>query len=103
MRNHQGSCGRESIDDFFSFRCMQAFSRCCKQVGSSSCGAQTSHCSGFSSETQALGMWTQLQLQGSRTWAQWLWHMGLVVAWYVGPYRWNQGWNRCPLHYKANS
>ena len=75
-----------------------------RAVATFHCGVQASHCSGFSCcGARALG-----------TWAQWLWHVGSVVAapglfehglsccpaYGISP---NQGSNPCPLHWQADS
>ena len=70
-----------------------AFSSCDEQMLLSSCGVQTSHCTGFSRfGAGALGhvgfsscsTWAQkLQLLGSRAQIQSMWHTGLVATWLV--------------------
>ena len=51
------------------------------------CRARPLECSGFSSH---------------RTWAQQLWHTGIVAPWHVGIFL-DQGLNVCPLHWQADS
>ena len=61
--------------------CTWAVSSCTEWGLLSSCGARTSHYSGFFC-CRAWAQW--LGLSGSRTWAQWLWYMGFVALWHVG-------------------
>ena len=66
--------------------CMKAFSSCAKWGLLSSCGAQTSHCGGFSScRAQARGSPASVVVActGSRVQAQELWHMSLIAPWHV--------------------
>ena len=57
--------------------CSRAFSSCIEQELLSHCGAQTSHCDGFSCcGAQALGLLIQ-----------YLWYTGLVAPWHVGSSR----------------
>ena len=39
----------------------------------------------------------------SSTWTQQLWYMDLVTPQHVGSSFPNQGWNQCPLYWKADS
>ena len=67
------------------------FSSCDEQMLLSSCGAQASHCTGFSCfgagapghmAFSSCSTWAQkLQLLGSRARVQSMWHTGLVATW----------------------
>ena len=52
--------------------CSRAFSSCIEQELLSRCGAQASHCHGFSCGAQALGLLIE-----------YLWYTGLVALWHV--------------------
>ena len=67
--------------------CTQAFSSFSKQGLLSSCRAQAAHCGGF----PCCGAW-----------AQWLWHMDLVVPWHVGAFQ-TRDRTHGPLHWQLNS
>ena len=69
--------------------CAQAFSSYDEHGLHSSCGAWASHCSGFSCEAGALGLWASVVVVQE-----------LSCPGACGIF-WNQGSNLCPLHWQA--
>ena len=80
--------------------CVWAFSTCGEWGPLCRVNALASHCGGFSCcRAQAWGL---ASFSSCSTWAQYLWHTGLVAPVACGIFL-DQGSNPCPLHWQADS